>query len=110
MNSPLAVESARALAELAARAEPGDETRRVDFLWRRAFGRAPRASERDRALEFVHASRARVPSSSDAAIPTAGQRDASAPQVPVSPSDVERTAWSALAQTLLVSNEFLYLD
>ncbi len=121
MNSPLVIESARALAELAAKTDPDDERARLEFVWRRTLGRAPSSSERERALEFLRTLQSEPPESVDPAVPTAGQSTA-APAKPAATDektmkadaepklDRNRLAWSALCQTLLVSNEFLYLD
>jgi hypothetical protein len=125
MNSPLVGDCSRKLAE-DVRAAATDDDGRIAAAWRRALARAPSAAERERALAFVRAVRARgqAPDASNA-FPTAGQSGA-APATPVAasgdapmgdappaakaPADPEQQAWQLLCQTLLASNEFLYVD
>ena len=99
MNSPLVVEASRKLVEASASA--GDDAQRVDALYRSTLARTPSDSERQRALAFV--ARAVAPQQ-----PSMGAdvgKDPSAERAAAA-----REGWRALAQVLLVSNEFLYVD
>ena len=93
MNSPLALDAARHVAE-AASAEAAEPPARVDALYRRTLGRLPDERERTLALTFV--ARLAAPQ------PTAGAPESA----PTDPS----AAWRSLAHTLLCSNEFLHVD
>jgi len=84
MNSPLVRDSARALAaSLADGCE--DEGVRLERVYRRLYGRPPADSERARARRFL-----------DSASPAAGGDRAA--------------CWSAMCQSLMSANEFLYLE
>ncbi len=105
MNSPFVLSVSARLAEQArtASTEPGA---RVEQLFRSIHGRTPRAEEMALALEFI----------ASAAAPEGGDR----PQANIGraadagESELAQRlgsqAWSLLAQALLISNEFLYVD
>jgi hypothetical protein len=87
MNAPFVLEQAQALAarsELAGIPEPH---RKVDRMYQVVFGRSATRAERERAVRFVQEA-GRDPSLA------AGHLD----------------PWSQLAQALLMSNEFIFLD
>jgi len=95
MNSPLVLSAARRVAEDLA-AEVPAPAERIEALYRRALGRAPRDEERRAALAFLE--RTTSPA------PTAGAVEAAAE------APAPGLAWRALAQTLFLTNEFLYID
>lgn len=114
MNSDEVRANAVALAQLARAAEPEREGERIAWLWRRTLCREPSETERQRAIDFFAELRAK-----DAAVPTAGNEPARSASEPQSPGDTSPVAgaaklddevWIGLAQALLVSNEFLYVD
>jgi mono/diheme cytochrome c family protein len=84
MNSPFAVEQAKAVAarpEVAGLTEP---EARVDALYRLLYGRAPTSEEVDLGVRFVGA---------------------------VSPvAEAKLTSWEQYAQVLLLANEFAFMD
>ncbi len=79
MNSPFAIEQARALA---ARTE-GDSAKRIEEMYRIVYGRKPTSEEASAALAFVNA-------------PVEGV--------------AKLSPWEQLAQVLLASNEFAFVD
>jgi hypothetical protein len=88
MNSPFAVNQAKALAtrpDVAGEPEPG---KRVDKMYRLLFGRPPTADEITAAAEFI--------------------RGEEAHDSPGTPSKL--TPWEKYAQVLLESNEFVFVD
>ncbi|MCK6446681.1 MAG: DUF1549 domain-containing protein [Planctomycetes bacterium] len=123
MNSDEVRVNAVALAELARAAEPEREGERIAWLWRRTLCREPSERERQRAIDFFAELR-----SKDAAVPTAGNEPARSPLLAAAepqsrgdldpldgpttaaPVDLDAEVWIGLAQALLVSNEFLYVD
>lgn len=80
MNAPFVVEQAKAVL---ARAPEGDPAKRVAELYRIVYARKPTADEAASAVEFVNA-----------------------------PADMtsKLNAWEQLAQVLLLSNEFAFVD
>ncbi len=82
LNSPFALHSAAQLAESSGAAD-GDPRQRIVAIYRQALARDPDRWELERAMAFV-----------SGADQTARESD----------------AWAQLAQVLLLSNEFLYLD
>jgi hypothetical protein len=106
MNSEVVIDSAKALADLAAKAEPTHEGARLEFVWRRVLGRTPSATERQRAIEFLRETRQR---DDETAQPTAGQTG-EAVAAANDARELDALAWSGLCHALLVSNEFLYVD
>jgi hypothetical protein len=89
MNSPFVVERAQSWA---AKLPPEDGEERISRLYNGAFQRQPTESELARSLSFVREV----------------QRDP--PPRPPDSSTRPLDAWSALAQVLLLSNEFSCVD
>ena len=86
MNAPLPVEMARSLAarsDVKSLERPADRVRRMMTI---AWGRAPTDGEVARCLEFAEG------------------------DVTSQAGTGELDAWEVLAQTLLLSNEFAYVD
>lgn len=81
MNAPFVIAQAQALA--AAVAKEPDDGAKVTALFRRALSREPTSSEREQALRFVHES----------------------PQ-----TEKKLSNWDKLAQALLLTNEFAFID
>ena len=86
MNHPFVAEQATALAARVEPSSPTSDEAGIVALYRYALGRAPRADELPLALEFIRA---------QGAIP---------------PVEGQPTAWQLLAQSLLESNEFVFID
>jgi hypothetical protein len=84
MNAPFALELARDVAARPEVAGEPDATRRVQALYRLALGRVPTADEVELAARFV------------AAPPVAGE--------------TKLSAWELLAQVLVCTNEFVFVD
>ena len=82
MNSPLVMESAKALAKRLL-AERDSDSERVDLAYELCYGRLPTTLQRDRFLDFVKAG--------------SNSRDDTA------------TLWSLACQGLLAGNEFIYV-
>ena len=82
LNAPLVVEAARAAAARAVREAGADDDRRIDRLWRACLSRSPDAEEHADARAFLE---------------SAG-----------SPGDFG--PWEQLAQALLASAEFQFVD
>jgi hypothetical protein len=95
MNSELIMDSADSLARLVLD-QPGDDAGRIYLAYERALGRPPTEAETQRALAFVVAQ-------SSAAVKVSGAT--------VSDGHAARRhqAWSLLCQSLLASNEFIYV-
>jgi hypothetical protein len=91
MNSELVMDAADELARLVLAAEP-DDSARIATLYRRALGRSPDEAEVSRAIAFVAGF-------SSQALTDSAHLD---------PARLQR-AWSLLCQSLLASNEFIYL-
>ena len=105
MNSPLVTQASTRLAKTALDT-PGDARDRVHVLYEAAHGREPDSVEVTRALGFL--SRATKPRAEDLPHSNIGQSSDG-----MKPEDTlarESKAWSLLAQVLLVSNEFLFVD
>jgi len=92
MNGDLTKQSAAGLVEKLLAMPGKNDDLRIAELYRLCYGRAPREAETKRALEFLD----RHSASADSA-EQPGTRDH------------RRQAWQLLCQTLLMSNEFLYL-
>jgi mono/diheme cytochrome c family protein len=92
MNHPFVVEQAKKLAERTASAEKKD---RVEQMFRFAYQRPPTDEQSAAALAFVEEA-----SDSDAANDSGEKID---PKIQLDP-------WQQLAQALLSSNEFMYVD
>ncbi|MFM7071449.1 MAG: DUF1553 domain-containing protein [Planctomycetota bacterium] len=104
-NSPFAIRRAESAASTAARdiatapKNKGDgivATRKLDNLYARVLGRAPAEQERQQALAFV---------ASQAIALGGGAGESSNKQ-----EEARERAWRDLAQALMASNEFLYLE
>ena len=90
LNSPLVVAAARKVAARAERDAPGGgDEQRVTALWRAVLSRSPSADEQASAIAWLA---------------TEGQRDAAAEKPP------EFTRWDRLAQALLATSEFQFVD
>ena len=91
MNSPFVHEQA---SKFAARllAEAPDVTQRIALAYRTAFGREPTAEETGKATAFLDQYRQHLAASG------------------VGAAEHDAQAWAALARTLLVSNEFVFVD
>jgi hypothetical protein len=90
MNDPFVHEQAAGFATRV-RGLADDDARRIALAHEMALGRSPTPDEIRRTLDFLDAYRAAV------------SRDEPG-------TDVESAAWSALARTLLIRNEFLFVD
>jgi hypothetical protein len=89
LNSPWIRQRSAAFAERVV-ARAADPEARIDEAWRRALGRLPTAAELAAARAWLDAERQAAPAE---ALPAH-----------------DRAAWTALCQTLLNANEFLFLD
>jgi hypothetical protein len=85
LNSPVVQQRAKMIADRLL-TETADESQRIRTLYQRLFARPPTPHELARARAFLKTTR------------TTTSRDA------------ERTALSALCHTLMISNEFLFVD
>jgi hypothetical protein len=94
MNSDLVEQTALDVANSLLALDPADDAERTRQLYNRVYGRPPTDAETARAGVF----RDRFAGGIAAADPEA------------SPSQRNLRAWQALCQTLLASNEFVYLD
>jgi hypothetical protein len=94
MNSPLVLEQARKLADRTK--DAGDPAARVKALYRLALEREPNADELQLAVAFA----ARKFDAPPHSPPVKGKP---APPVPLS-------NWDMLAQVLLLTNEFFFVD
>lgn len=104
LNSPLVRNASAALAE-SAQAADGP----VEMLYQRVLLRAPTPAEHARAVAFVSAE---LIEDAGADEPTDEPTDDPMGDMPADAAfdPRERAAWATLAQVLLVSNEFLYVD
>jgi hypothetical protein len=85
MNSPFAVEQARAIAVRTEAAGVAAPPARIDSLYRLLYGRSPTGEEIELGMRFVSdASRERP--------------------------DVKLTPWEQYAQVLMLANEFAFMD
>lgn len=91
MNDELVMDSADAFANRIL-AHSSDPTQRVVHGYALAYGREPSEDELNRALGFIHA------------IGAGGAEGAATES-----SHTERLAWSLFCQSLLASNEFIYI-
>ena len=96
MNDDLVLDAAASIAKRA-RAVAGDDRARVAWLYRRILARDPVAEESERAVTFVGSVASVVEGEADEG--GASGDDAAAGD-----------AWTALAQALLTTNEFVFLD
>jgi hypothetical protein len=86
LNSPFAIEIAKALAARVQK-EASDDAGRVSRMFKLAFGREPSAAEKEVALGFLNG-------------------EDSAEEKP----KVKLSRWERLAQAVLAGNEFMYVD
>ncbi|MEQ8787190.1 MAG: PSD1 and planctomycete cytochrome C domain-containing protein [Pirellulaceae bacterium] len=99
MNSDLVMDSADAMAAQLME-HTADDLARVQQAYQRAFARPPSGEETERAVEFVRALTA-----ADAGEAQSGEGPSSDAQS----TRAEQRAWALFCQSLLASNEFLYL-
>ena len=90
LNSPLALDSAAALARSLTGAK---DSERIEALYRRVLSRRPAAAESQRALRFLDAFGEEIAAEQEA-----------------EPPHARAVAWERLAHTLLVSNEFVVIQ
>jgi hypothetical protein len=95
MNSDLVMDSADALARLVLD-QPGDDAGRIHMAYQRALGRRPTEAETRRALAFIVARPC-------AALEVHGNT------VSEGHATARHQAWALLCQSLLASNEFIYV-
>jgi hypothetical protein len=89
LNSPLVKEQSKHLARSLLAGPETKDADRVNLAYRRVLGRPATLSEASRALTFLNEAQTRI--SGDA-------------------TETKASAWASLCQTLIASNEFLYLD
>jgi hypothetical protein len=82
LNSEFIQDRAQALAALTARSSGGDDSQRVQELYRRVFSRNPDRVELDRVLRYVKSA----------------------------PETLSSSAWQQVAHALLAANEFSFVD
>jgi hypothetical protein len=87
MNSEIVVEAANALADRLADLQEGDDAARIVALYRLAYSREPTSREIDADLQFL--------------------REMERPPGTANPKNLD--AWTALCQTVLSANEFIYV-
>lgn len=98
-NSPFAIRRAESAASLSGQPGFGDTDRqRLDTLYSRILARRPTDHERSQAIEFLAAQTAAL------------RGDAADTPIPSGTAGPHERAWRDLAQALLASNEFLYLE
>jgi hypothetical protein len=98
-NSPFAIRRAESAASLSGQPGFGDTDRqRLDTLYSRILARRPTDHERSQAIEFLAAQTAAL------------RGDAADTPIPSGTAGPRERAWRDLAQALLASNEFLYLE
>ncbi len=103
MNSEFTLDQARLFAERLRREAGPLREAQIARAWRLAFGRAPSPGEFKSAVEFLDRQAGTIVSQSKTTGAAAGKNDSA----PVPP---EEQAMRSLCQTLLSSNEFLYVD
>jgi hypothetical protein len=104
MNSEFTLQQARLFADRLRREAGPFRESQVERAWRLALGRPPSHYEFQSALEFLdhQVSQIQVPAESKPASAGKGEAPAAVP--------AEERAMRSLCQTLLSSNEFLYVD
>jgi len=93
LNDVVFLEAAQALGKTIA-AQPGDDAARIAELFRRAFARAPEASEQVASVQFLAKQRARFSAKELNPVALAGKE-----------ADPERAAWTALVRALFNTDE-----
>ncbi|MCA9062390.1 MAG: DUF1553 domain-containing protein [Planctomycetaceae bacterium] len=106
MNSSLLQDSAKALAELVIQSD-SDDSRRVQNLWARCLCRPATDHETERFLAAVNELQTMLKTSPAAAPASTPDNSGDAPAT--QPMDITRDAWAVACQTVLMSNEFLYV-
>ena len=105
MNSPFVTKAGTKLARQALDAT-ADSRARVANLYRAVHGREPSADEAGRALGFI----ARATQQPETERPHSNVGESAEQAASEGALRRESEAWSLLAQVLLISNEFLYVD
>jgi hypothetical protein len=105
MNSDFMLQQARLFSERLRRDAGPFRESQVERAWRLAFGRSPSHAEFQSALEFLDRQIAQIKAQPEAKPTPAEKKGETPPAVPP-----EEQAMRSLCQTLLSSNEFLYLD
>ena len=98
MNSTLFMDAGDALAEQALDMNVANDGERIDFAYQRALVRPPSDVERKRALKFI------AELTGPPALLNSSTVDEAAN------AEARRRAWSLFCQSLLASNEFIYLN
>jgi hypothetical protein len=98
MNSSLVMNAAAALAEQVLELEADDDAARIEAAYQRVFARNSTKGERDRSLHFISESSGQL-FFTDAVTVDKAANDAA-----------RKKAWSLFCQSLLASNEFIYLN
>jgi hypothetical protein len=104
MNSDFTLQQARLFADRLRREAGPFRESQVERAWRLAFGRPPSHVEFQSALEFLERQTSQIKAQAEAK-PAPSEKGEVPPAVPP-----EEQAMRSLCQTLLSSNEFLYLD
>lgn len=104
MNSEVVLQQAQLFADRLRRDAGPFREARVERAWRLAFGRSPLGAEFQSALEFLDRQTAKIYAQATTQLETATK--VSTPPA----ASPEEQAMRSLCQTLLSSNEFLYLD
>jgi mono/diheme cytochrome c family protein len=90
MNSPFAVQQAKAVAARSEVVGPSQPEQRIDALYRVLYGRPPTAEEVEMGVRFVNEA----------------SRERERPEKP----ETKLTPWEQYAQVLLLANEFAFVD
>jgi mono/diheme cytochrome c family protein len=98
MNSTLFMDAGDALANQALSLDAAADGERIDFAYQRALVRPPSDPERERALRFI------AELTGPPALLNSSTVDEAAN------AEARRKAWSLFCQSLLASNEFIYLN
>mgnify|MGYP002629496993 CR=1 FL=1 len=98
MNSPLVMDSAEAIAERVLKTDAANDAERVALAYRQIFARTPTEPERKRAVKFISGLMGEPPLTDSATVDE------------VAMTTSRRQAWSLFCQSLLASNEFMYLN
>jgi hypothetical protein len=104
MNSDFILAQAGYFAARIRKEAAGDPRGQVTTAWQLAFGRAPEASELERALAFLASQTSPAPPPAPATAAAEGQQ----PAKPASETPVDPLV--NLCQVLLGTNEFLYVE
>ncbi|MFO1094532.1 MAG: PSD1 and planctomycete cytochrome C domain-containing protein [Planctomycetaceae bacterium] len=91
MNDPLITDTAKSVLGRSEVAGQAPATGRIQFLYRRIFGRSPSPAEVERGVGFL-------------------EQIAAGPAPPFKDNQQPGDAWNVYTQALLLTNEFLFLD